>query len=128
MAYQRERITLAEFQARLRDQDVGDRLDFAFVCPVCATVQSMRTLIGAGVSPAKAESYVGFSCVGRFTGAGPHHPRAPAGRGCDWTLGGLLQLQELEIEADGRFNPYFRLATPEEAAALRAQSIGERAA
>lgn len=95
----REIIDLATFHDRLKSQGV-ERLDLAFVCPMCGTVQSMRTLIAVGVEPDQVEQYVGFSCVGRWTNAGPPPARGEGisqGKGCDWTLGGLLQCHDLEV-------------------------------
>ncbi len=67
-------MTIAEFQAVLREQGVSRRADVAFVCPICKTPQSMQSLINAGVGKTEdeVERYIGFSCIGRFTGAGPH--------------------------------------------------------
>lgn len=39
---------------------------------------------------------------------------SPAGPGCNWTLGGLLRIHELEVQTV----PWFRVASPEEAQAL----------
>ena len=63
---ERTTITVVEAHERMKAQGV-DRADIAFVCPVCGTVQSMRSLIAAGAPPEKAETYVGFSCEGRFS-------------------------------------------------------------
>jgi hypothetical protein len=78
----------------------------------------MEDLINAGASPATVEKYIGFSCIGRFTNAGPHKTGEPPGRGCDWTLGGLFGLQKLEVvDEEGKHHPHFEPATAEEAAA-----------
>jgi len=125
----RERITLEQFRARMKDQSVFRREDIAFVCPVCGTVQSMASLCAAGLSPDRAERAIGYDCVGRFTAAGAHKPGMTPGRGCDWTLGGLFHIHELEIEMeDGAPRPCFRLAAPEEAALLAAQFASRREA
>jgi hypothetical protein len=109
-----------EFQAELKKQGVP-RKHLAFRCPICGTVQSMASLIaaGAGNSEEDAEKYIGFSCVGRFTGAGPFHRGDQPGNGCDWSLGGLFHLHTLEIEtADGQRHMHFEPATPEQAQSL----------
>lgn len=55
---------------------------------------------------------LGFSCVGRFTQAGPPR-RKPDGRPCNWTLGGLFKLHTLEVvDEEGQAHPLFELATP----------------
>lgn len=127
------RITIEEFHAELKNQTVNSREDLAFKCPMCHTIQSARDLIaaGAGKTFEEVERYLAFSCVGRFTGAGPHKnaPRhcngspqkdrskkGPIGDGCDWTLGGLFQIHALEVtDETGKSHPRFDVATPEEA-------------
>jgi hypothetical protein len=123
-----EKIPVAEFHARLRAQGVSDRIHAAVICPVCGTVQSIASLIRAGATPDEAENKIGFSCEGRLTGAGPW-PSAKdesekaverrSVRGCDWTLGGLFTIHELEvITEDGKSHPSFTVATPAVAQAL----------
>lgn len=128
------RITIEEFHAELKNQNVNSKEDLAFRCPMCHTVQSARDLIAAdaGKTFDEVERYLAFSCVGRFTGAGAHKsaPRHSNGRrpkkdtpkdgqtglGCDWTLGGLFQIHELEVmDEGGQSHPRFEPATPEEA-------------
>ena len=68
---------------------------------------------------AEVERFVGFSCVGRWTGAGS--PRTePDGEPCNWTLGGLLSFAELYVVKpdDAKPFPFFELASAEEAQAL----------
>jgi len=119
------RISIPEFHAELKAQGVDSHLDFAFVCPMCGTVQSGRGLVaaGAGASFEDVEKYVAFSCIGRFTNAGPAPRKRAANydKGCDWTLGGLFQLHKLEvIDEEGKAHPRFEIATPEQATALAA--------
>lgn len=119
-----ETIELDEFHARLKAQGVADRLDLAFRCPMCTTVQSMRTLIAAeaGATAAEVERFVGFACVGRWTGAGSPDPKQPAGQGCNWTLGGLFQTHRLQVVTDEGLRPTFEVATAEEASELAARA------
>lgn len=112
--------TIPEFHAALKAQGVKPHEHLAFKCPICGTIQSGRDLIAAGAGKTfdDIERYVGFSCVGRFTNAGPHKTGAAPGRGCDWTLGGLFTLHTTEvIDSEGKKRPRFDLATPEEAQA-----------
>jgi hypothetical protein len=112
-------ITLDQFRAEIKQQGV-DKLDYAFICPICNTVQSARWLIaaGAGKDFDEVEGYLGFSCVGRFTGAGGE--KREEGKGCNWTLGGLFQLHKLTvITPDGEKHPRFEVATSDQAKALR---------
>jgi hypothetical protein len=115
-------ITSAEFRMQLMAQGVSTNEHFAFICPICKTVQSGMSLVKAGAGAFKdIQTQVGFSCVGRFTKAGPHKKDAPPGKGCDWTLGGLFKLHTLEVADDqGRQHPFFEVATPEQAQALEA--------
>lgn len=109
-------MTLDEFQAALKAQGVP-LLHLALVCPRCGVVQSATDLIaaGAGEDFDAVEKYLGFSCVGRFTGAGSPR-KAPDGKPCDWTLGGLFSLHKLEvITPDGKHLPLFEVATAQQA-------------
>lgn len=116
-------ITVDEFQNELRSQGVSSHEHFALRCPVCGTVQSSRDLIAAGAGKTfdDVERFLGFSCVGRWTNAGPHKKGNVPGRGCDWTLGGLFQMHDLTVTTpDGEKHPRFEPATPEEAKAHEA--------
>lgn len=118
-------MSLDEFQQALQSQGVRTREQLALKCPMCKTVQSAEDLIaaGAGTNFDEVEKYLGFSCYGHFTGAGA--PRKPAdGKPCNWTLGGLFALHELEvITPDGERHPRFMPATPEEARAHAAARL-----
>lgn len=117
-------VTLDEFQNELRAQGVKSHDDFAFRCPICKTIQSSRDLVkaGAGRTFDDVQKYLAFSCVGRFTKAGPWKKDEPPGRGCDWTLGGLFKLNDLTVVTpDGERHPRFEIATPAEAQAHAAK-------
>lgn len=119
----RRTISRDELQAELRAQGVRSNEHFAFVCPACAKVQSATTLIRVGVGAdfeTVQQKALGYSCVGRFTDAGPPDRTKPE-KGCNWTLGGLLRIHQLEIEHEGETYPFFELATPEQAQALQAE-------
>jgi hypothetical protein len=112
------RITLPDFIAEIKAQGVA-REDVALICPMCGRVQSMRDLVaaGAGKSVDDVERFIGFSCIGRWTDAGP--PRnTKDGKGCNWTLGGLFKLHDLEVvDENGQAHPRFEIASPEQAQA-----------
>jgi hypothetical protein len=113
-----EKISLEEFHTRLKAQGLP-REHLAFKCVMCGTVQSTASFAAAGAPGDASERYIGFSCIGRITNAGPHQKNQPPGRGCDWSLGGLFRIHQLEIiDADGKHHPHFELATAEEARAL----------
>ncbi|MDF0377660.1 hypothetical protein GOC95_05520 [Methylophilus sp. YYY-1] len=106
-------ISLQEFRDTLKIQGVKP-VDYAFVCPRCRTVQSAQDLIkaGAGENFEQVEKYLGFSCFGRFTNAGA--PTKGQKGPCNWTLGGLFQIHNLEIvDEDGKHHPIFEPASPE---------------
>lgn len=124
------RLTIPEFHAALKAQGVPTREDLALKCPICGTVQSARSFIaaGAGASFDEIERYLGFSCVGRWTNAGPYKPTTPPGKGCDWTLGGFFKLHKLiVVDDDGKEHPRFEPATREEALALIRQPFAAEA-
>lgn len=119
-------IPLSEYHQRLKAQ--GLPADQALVkCPMCGTLQSGADLVAAGAGPDldSISLYYGFSCIGRWThGKGP--PKVKGTQvGCNWTLGGLLQICDLYILDDaGKKHPAFEPATPEEAQAhLTAKSL-----
>ncbi|KAA0684559.1 hypothetical protein DTW90_36075 [Neorhizobium sp. P12A] len=116
----RYQISIDEFRNRLKAQGVSDRVHMAVKCPLCKTVQSLQSFICAGTGKEKAEKYIGFSCLGRVTGAGSPR-KEPDGKPCNWTLGGLLHLHEMEVvDEDGKVHAHFEIASPEEAQALEA--------
>ncbi len=94
-----ETMTLEEYKSAIKSQGVPIE-DVTFHCPSCKKLQSARDLIraGAGKDLDEVEKYLAFSCVGRFDSS----------QGCDWTLGGLFQIHELEvITPDGKHHPRF---------------------
>lgn len=127
---ERRIISIEQLQAELKAQGV-ERDHYAFVCPICSTVQSMALLRKhMGERADEAETFIGFSCVGRFSDAGEWRKDKtpdPAKPGCNWTLGGLLQLHKLEVVASASLGSQrcFELATPEQAQALKKEITGE---
>lgn len=114
----------SEFLAEIKAQGVP-RIHAAFNCPVCGTTQSAMSLIraGAGKTYEDVEKMIGFSCVGRYTGAGQHTKGQPPGNGCNWTLGGFLPANDYEVETeDDKVHPLFAPSSPDEAKALMEQN------
>jgi hypothetical protein len=130
-----ETITMTEARTRMAAQGMSEQKDMAFVCPICATVQSMRSLVLAGADRDKVDRSIGFSCEGRFSDAGPwpaskdksaKATKRRSIRGCDWSLGGLFKLHNTEIEHEnGSKSPTFAIATPEQAQSLAASLTKE---
>lgn len=121
--------TYAEFVDMIRAQGVSENTDAVFVCPACKTHQSAHDLIaaGAGADFDTVQGFLGFSCVGRFTGAGSPR-REPDGKPCNWTLGGLFRIHALEVVTeDGTRHPHFEPATPEQALAYHKARVLGRA-
>jgi hypothetical protein len=108
------RITLEEFHAEVRAQGAKAREEIRVVCPLCKTAQSAADLIAAGAGKTfdDVEKYLAFSCVGRWTNAGPARKK-PDGKPCNYTLGGLFKLHTLEVVTpDGEVHPRFEVAPP----------------
>jgi hypothetical protein len=118
------KLSVEELHQEMKAQKVPSREHIAFKCVVCRTVQSLRSFERAGVLGEEAEKYLGFSCIGRFTNAGPWGRRKKRREvpGCDWTLGGLFTIHRVVVVTpDGKEHPSFELASPEEAQALAAR-------
>lgn len=128
-------ITIGEFHAELKAHltalGTKDLAAIAFRCPACNTVQNAHDLFAAGVGGTfgEVEKFLAYSCIGRWTNAGPatRESKPQEGKhGCDWTLGGLLRIQELIVVGpDGEEHPRFELATPGEAKDLLARQVLE---
>lgn len=110
-------MTHADFVAELRRRFGDNPLNWRFVCPACGTVQGAPDFYAAGFERGKGEvnKYLGFSCIGRFTRQGDAGIAAKNrgekwDKGCNWTLGGLLQIHELEVEFEGKKVPHFAIA------------------
>jgi len=102
-----------EWHAEGKRRFGDDPRKWLFVCPMCHTPQSAEDFYRAGFTAGTGEvnKVLGFSCIGRWTGAPPYDPGSPAGRGCDWTLGGLFTIHRLEIIfPDGERQPCFEFA------------------
>ena len=111
-------ITLEEFRTEIKAQGVRTER-MCLICPMCGMVQNATDFIaaGAGKSMDEVEKYLGFSCIGRFTGA-PAPRQKPDGKPCNWTLGGLFKLHKLEVRTpDGQLHPRFEIAAREQAEA-----------
>jgi len=117
-------ISVEEFHAEIKSQGVESSEDAALKCPVCGTVQSKRLLTQQGCPPEKVDTQIGFSCVGRWNNAGAYNKTKKNSKpGCDWTLGGLFRLHNLEVHKDGETHPMFDVATPAEAQKLKEELL-----
>lgn len=124
-------MTQSEFLEEATRRFGPNARDWKFVCPACGTVQSVQQLadavVACGGTKDDVHGYIGFSCIGRFTKQGDAGIRAknrgkPWDKGCNWTLGGLLHIHELEVEIEGRKRPTFELAiAPERCTSTQSQ-------
>ena len=94
-----ERMTREEWLAKGKRLFGPDWKTWELVCPVCKTPQTAKQLMEtSGYGDEKVQAILGFSCVGRFNGAGEFNKdRKEKKFGCNWTLGGLLRLHTLEL-------------------------------
>ena len=97
-------MTLEDFLKEASKRFGSDARKWKFKCPHCETIQSAEDfalLDEFKDTKEDIDSYVGFSCIGRFGSP----------KGCNWTLGGLFQIHRLEIVTeDGKKHPRFELA------------------
>jgi hypothetical protein len=138
-----KKVTYEEFLHILADQfpgEVGQETHLSVVCPICGTVQSevsftragvdedtIPRAIGAGVDEDTIPRAIGFSCIGRYTGAVEDKVGEKIGRGCTYTMGGLLKLHNLVvIMKNGDEIPSFEIATPAQAQELRLLHLQDR--
>jgi len=92
-------LTLEEWKNKAKELFGEDVKEWKFKCPQCGEVQTMQDFIKNKVDEPDTKFY--FSCIGRWV----------KDRGCDWTLGGLLQIHKTEvISEDGKNIPVFEFA------------------
>lgn len=94
-------MSLAEYHAALAKAWGDDPKHWRFVCPSCGVTQSIADFIEArpDVDPNVLARSVGFSCIGRWTGAEGAFNRekfAP----CNYTSGGLFCINALVVVMD----------------------------
>jgi len=92
-------LTVDEFQSAIASQNVPSK-DATYMCPKCGTLQSFNDLRNTGAFRKTEDilKVLAFSCIGRWDKS----------KGCDWTLGGLFQIHELEvIDSKGEAHPRF---------------------
>jgi len=84
-----------------------DPMNWKFVCPSCGYIASTQDWKNAGAP----ETAVGFSCVGRWTGASGDKTFRKQGGPCDYAGGGLIGLNPVEVvDEDGKTYHMFELA------------------
>lgn len=81
----RQQINHEDWLAEAKKRFGDNPLDWRFQCPRCKETQSAREFHEEKIRGVDRKVY--FSCIGRWV----------EGRGCDWTLGGLLQIHAMEV-------------------------------
>lgn len=117
----RETMTIGAYWRVLTERFGDDPTQWKVVCPSCGTVQSLQDFFDAA-KPTNADEMnalarmVGFSCIGRVTGAKGAFNRekyAP----CNYTSGGLFCINTLTVlDEDGKEVPAFEPAPAPEPA------------
>lgn len=112
-------LTVELFYTEMELQGMDNRKDTAFVCPMCGTAQSFNSFLKAGAKKEDIPGLIGFSCIGRLTGAGSPR-KEPDGKPCNWTLGGFLQFHKLVVvDEKGVKHPHFEVASTKQAEDLK---------
>lgn len=89
-----------------------------FVCPSCQHVQSGRDFLDLGLTPEKAATVAGFSCIGRFQ---PNCSDAFSGDPgpCNYAGGGLIRIAPIAVLIEGRAEPLYVFDFADEPLAAR---------
>lgn len=82
----------------LRSRFGTDAKNWAFKCPSCGNIQTAKDFIDNNVED--PQNKVFYNCIGRYV----------KGIGCDWTLGGLFQINKVSVLKDAQVIPVFEMA------------------
>jgi hypothetical protein len=96
-------MTLDEYQEEAERRFGNNKMNWAFICPVCKHIATVTDYKEAGAP----EEAVGFSCIGRWTESKSAF-NDPDCSPCDYTGGGLFRLNPVIIT--GAKSTYFELA------------------
>jgi len=91
-------INYEDWLAELKNRFGNDAKKWAFKCPSCNNVQTAQDFIDNGIETPENKVY--FNCIGRYV----------KGKGCDWSLGGLLQINKVSVMKDAKIFPVFEMA------------------
>lgn len=108
--------TQDELLAELTERFGADPMTWAFECPACkdvATVRDFREALAR--DPARYEGktaadFVGLVCIGRVSGALIQAGTPYSGRGCDWSANGLFRGPDFVTMPNGDKVGSFRIA------------------
>lgn len=96
----RRRLDRDEWLARGRELYGEDMRQWKFRCVACGHVQSHELAVARNPDIGDTSGWIAFACEGRHDSS----------VGCDWTLGGLFQIHELEVVDGERRTPCFEFA------------------
>ena len=91
-------INYEDWLAELKNRFGNDAKKWAFKCPCCNNIQTVQDFIDNGIE--SPENKVYFNCIGRYV----------KGKGCDWSLGGLIQINKISVMKDAKIFPVFEMA------------------
>jgi hypothetical protein len=96
-----EGVKVVKIEAWLQDlsEKFGkDPKGWKFICPACKSIQCGQDFIDAGIEDFNGKVY--SNCIGRYV----------KGKGCDWSLGGLLKMHNKVVVKDMQIFPVFETA------------------
>lgn len=97
-----------DWVTELKKRFGDDPKKWQFVCPSCGNIQTIQDFIDYNIENPEGKVY--YNCIGRYV----------QGKGCDWTLGGLLKIHSTVVIQNGRPVPVFDMASVKEAEPTKA--------
>ena len=91
-------INYEDWLTELKNRFGNDAKKWAFKCPSCGNIQTAQDFIDNGID--SPENKVYFNCIGRYV----------KDKGCNWSLGGLLQINKVSVMKDAQIFPVFEMA------------------
>ena len=91
-------INYEDWLSEIKSRFGEDSKKWAFKCPSCGNIQTAQDFVDNGLGEHKDNVY--FNCIGRYM----------KGKGCDWSLGGLLKINKVSVMKDAKIFPVFEMA------------------
>ena len=91
-------LMIEDWIRQLKEKFGKDPNGWKFKCPSCGGVQSGQDFIDGGITEFDRKVY--FDCIGRHV----------KGKGCNWTLGGLIAIHKTVVVKDLVITPVFEMA------------------
>lgn len=86
-------VSFEQWLAEACEKFGEDRMNWKFICPSCGHIASVIEYKNAGAT----EGQVGFSCIGRYLGAGDEHTFRKSGGPCNYAGGGLIGINPVTV-------------------------------